>query len=197
MADHRNGTLHAEPLVRYDPLIEHRAHYYQRIDLAPILLTTRLTLPDWEHGTMTTDDSGQSDPSGLPVSGHGEQLPGQQQDSEPFSSCDLAGLKDVDGFGELPGLPRAAAEFAQDAPGLQLGVGTLAGGSELGVGAVGVFLGGGLVSSPVGSKDVLPGAVVALVGQCDQPGGGQFADESPGPGGGQVMDGAGQGAGDS
>jgi hypothetical protein len=26
-------------------------------------------------------------------------------------------LKDVDGFGELPGLPGTAAEFAQDAPG--------------------------------------------------------------------------------
>jgi hypothetical protein len=25
--------------------------------------------------------------------------------SEPFSSCDLAGRKDVDGLGELPGLP--------------------------------------------------------------------------------------------
>src|SRR5262249_11399334 len=33
---------------------------------------------------------------------------------EPLSSCDLAGLKDVDGFGELPDLPRAAAEVAQD-----------------------------------------------------------------------------------
>ena len=46
----------------------------------------------------------------------------------PLSS-DLAGLKDVDGFGQLPGLPRAAAEFAQDAPGLELGVGALAGGA--------------------------------------------------------------------
>jgi hypothetical protein len=37
-----------------------------------------------------------------------------------FSSSDHAGLKhaglvDVDGFGQLPGLPGAAAEFAQDA----------------------------------------------------------------------------------
>ena len=46
--------------------------------------------------------------------------------SEPFSSGDLVGLKDVDGFGELPGPPRAAAELAQDAPGLELRVGTLA-----------------------------------------------------------------------
>jgi hypothetical protein len=42
-------------------------------------------------------------------------------------SCDLAGLKDVDGLGQLPGLPRAAAQLAQDAPGLELGVGALAG----------------------------------------------------------------------
>jgi hypothetical protein len=32
-------------------------------------------------------------------------------------------LKDVDGLGELPGFPGAAAEFAQDAPGFELGVG--------------------------------------------------------------------------
>jgi hypothetical protein len=47
--------------------------------------------------------------------------------TESFSSSDLAGLKDVDGFGQLPGLPGAAAEFAQDAPGLELGVGAFAG----------------------------------------------------------------------
>jgi hypothetical protein len=43
------------------------------------------------------------------------------------SSCDLAGLKDVDGLGELPGVPGAAAELAQDVPVLELGVGALAG----------------------------------------------------------------------
>jgi hypothetical protein len=43
--------------------------------------------------------------------------------TEPFSSCDFPGLKDVDGFGQLPGFPGAAAEFAQDAPGLELRVG--------------------------------------------------------------------------
>ena len=46
---------------------------------------------------------------------------------EPFSSFDLAGLKDVDGFGELPGFPGAASEFAQDVPGLELGVGAFGG----------------------------------------------------------------------
>jgi hypothetical protein len=43
-----------------------------------------------------------------------------------FSSFVLADLEDVDGHGELPGLPRAAAEFPQDAPGLELGAGVLA-----------------------------------------------------------------------
>jgi len=47
--------------------------------------------------------------------------------SERFSSSDLAGLEDVYGLGQLPGLPRAAAEFAQDAPGFELGVGAFAG----------------------------------------------------------------------
>jgi len=37
------------------------------------------------------------------------------------------GLQDVDRLGQLPGLPGAAAEFAQDAPGLELGIGSLAG----------------------------------------------------------------------
>src|SRR6185437_12669 len=44
-------------------------------------------------------------------------------DTERFSSLDLAGLKDVDGFGQLPGAPWAAAEFAQDTPVFELGVG--------------------------------------------------------------------------
>jgi hypothetical protein len=35
-------------------------------------------------------------------------------------------LQDVDGFGEPAGAPGAAAEFAQDAPGLELGVGAFA-----------------------------------------------------------------------
>jgi hypothetical protein len=31
--------------------------------------------------------------------------------TEPFSYCDLAGSKDVDGLGQLPGAPGAAAEL--------------------------------------------------------------------------------------
>ena len=47
---------------------------------------------------------------------------------EPFSSwlC-LADLQCVDGLGELAGAPGAAAELAEDAPGLELGVRALAG----------------------------------------------------------------------
>jgi len=64
----------------------------------------------------------------------GDETAGWDTGSEPFSSCDLAGLKDPDDFGQLPGPPWAAAEFAQDAPGFQLGVGALAGGSQPGMG---------------------------------------------------------------
>src|SRR5260370_39938380 len=60
------------------------------------------------------------------------------------------------------------------------------------MGAVGFFLGGGLVPPSVGGQDGVSGAVVALVGQRDQPGGGELADDAPDPGGGQVVDGAGQ-----
>jgi hypothetical protein len=48
-------------------------------------------------------------------------------DSEGFSSFHFAGLKEVDGLGKLPGAPGTAAELAQDAPGLELGIGTFAG----------------------------------------------------------------------
>src|SRR5580693_7826161 len=49
-------------------------------------------------------------------------------DIEPFSSCfGLADLQYVDGLGELAGAPGAAAELAQDAPGLELGVRAFAG----------------------------------------------------------------------
>ena len=70
--------------------------------------------------------------------------------SERFSSSDLAGLKYVDGFGELPGLPGAAEEFAQDAPGFELGVGAFAGAGQLGVNAVGGLLRGELSLSLYG-----------------------------------------------
>src|SRR5262244_378261 len=62
--------------------------------------------------------------------------------------------------------------------------------------AVGLLLGGGLVSPPVRGEDVVAGAVLALVGQRDQPGGGQLAEDAPDPRGGQVVDGAGQRPGD-
>ena len=55
------------------------------------------------------------------------RIAARQALNEPFSSLDLAGLKDVDGLGQLPGAPGAAAEFTQDAPGLELGVGAFPG----------------------------------------------------------------------
>jgi hypothetical protein len=39
-----------------------------------------------------------------------------QETTEPFSSSDFAGLKDVDRLGQLPGAPGAAAELAEDVP---------------------------------------------------------------------------------
>jgi hypothetical protein len=69
----------------------------------------------------------------------------------PFPSwlC-VADLQYVDGLGELPGFPWAAAELAQDAPGLELGVRALARGTEFRVSAAGCFLRLGLVLSRQG-----------------------------------------------
>ena len=74
-------------------------------------------------------------------------------------SSDLAGLKDMDGLGELPGAPGAAAGLAQDVPGLELGVGPLGRGAQLGVGAVGGLLRGWLVPAPVGVSSGAPAPV--------------------------------------
>jgi hypothetical protein len=68
----------------------------------------------------------------------------------------------VDGLGQLPGPPGTAAELAQDPPGLEQGIGTLAGAAQPGMGPVGVLLRGGLVPAPVRRADVLL-AEVALV----------------------------------
>ena len=57
--------------------------------------------------------------------------------TEPFPSwlC-LADLQYVDGLGEPPGFPGAAAELAEDLPGLELGVRSFAGSAEFRVRAV-------------------------------------------------------------
>jgi hypothetical protein len=81
-----------------------------------------------------------------------------QRVTEPFSSSDLAVLKDMDGFGQLLGAPGTAAELAQDAPRLELGIGPLGGRARLGVGAVGVFLGSGLATAAIGDADGVAGA---------------------------------------
>ena len=75
----------------------------------------------------------------------------------------LSELQYVDGLGEFPGLPGAAAELGEDFPDLELGVCPFAEGPELRVGAVGLFLGFGLVLALVG--DFRPGAaLVSLMG---------------------------------
>jgi hypothetical protein len=69
----------------------------------------------------------------------------------------------VDCLGEFPGARGAAAEFVEDVPGLELCVCPLAGGAELRVGAVGLFLRFRLALALVG--DLRPGtALVALMG---------------------------------
>jgi hypothetical protein len=73
----------------------------------------------------------------------------------------------VDDLGELPGAPWAAAELAEDAPGLELGVRALAGRAEFRVCLVGLFLGFRLVPALVRDLRVR-GALVALVGEDDQ-----------------------------
>ncbi len=93
----------------------------------------------------------------------------------------------MDGLGELSGTPGAAAEFAQDAPGLDLGVRALAGRTELCVGAVGFFLGFGFVLPPVRDLRVAA-SLVALVGEGDQTGGLQLVQDAPDPLGLLVMD---------
>ncbi len=66
-----------------------------------------------QHGAASADD--------LP--GTAKSL---RKGTEKFSSCDLAGRKDVDGPGELPGLPGVAVELVRDVPGLELGTGPFA-----------------------------------------------------------------------
>ena len=70
---------------------------------------------------------------------------------------------------------------------LSWGVGAFPGRPWLGVDAVSVFLRGGLAASPVGDADVAASARVALVGQDHQAGGGEFAQDAPDPGGGQIV----------
>lgn len=67
-----------------------------------------------------------------------------------------------------------------------------AGSAEPGVCAVGLLLGFGFVASLIGREYVRAGALVGLVGQDEQPGGGQRPDEAPDPGRGQVVDRAAQ-----
>ena len=80
--------------------------------------------------------------------------------TEPFSSCDLLGLKDVDGLDQLLGFPGAAAELAQDVPGFSWAL-ARSRGIVAGRGRGWRPSASGLVSSLVGSVHVLTCADVA------------------------------------
>ncbi|GGP72697.1 hypothetical protein GCM10010185_52570 [Saccharothrix coeruleofusca] len=69
----------------------------------------------------------------------------------------------MDGLGQAASTVRTAAEFAQDAPGLELGVGAFTRSAQAGVGAVGLFLGLRLVLAFVRGDDVVACLVVAEV----------------------------------
>jgi hypothetical protein len=75
-----------------------------------------------------TNGTGQADEM-LGVSLARDLVRAQRQPySEPFSSVgEFVVLEYVDGFGESAGAVGAASEFAQDAPGFELGVGAFAG----------------------------------------------------------------------
>lgn len=107
--------------------------------------------------------------------------------SEAFSSSDFAGLKDVDGFGQLPGAPRTAAELAQDAPGFELSIGALAGrvaGHERGWPPS--------ARRAYSGRDTGCGCHLRRDSPCRQAAGGQGLDDAPDSGRGQIMRGAGQ-----
>ena len=77
-------------------------------------------------------------------------------------------LQSVDGLYELADAPGAAAELAENPPGLELGVRSLPGCAEFRVRAVGLFLGFRLVLSPVGDLGVR-GSLVALMARVTRP----------------------------
>src|SRR4029077_12547218 len=89
-----------------------------------------------------------------------------------FSSSDFAGLEDVNRFGEPPGAPGTAAELPQDAPGLELGIGTLARRAEPGMHTVTLLVRCRLVPAPVRRADTVL-ADVAFIAQHHQARGGQ------------------------
>jgi hypothetical protein len=104
----------------------------------------------------------------------------------------------VNSLGELADGGGAAADLAEDAPGLELGVCPLAGGAQAGMGAVGLLLGiEDLPSLALLVRQVRPQrSPVAAVGENGEASGLQFVQDAPDPLGSLVMDRAGQSAGD-
>jgi hypothetical protein len=93
----------------------------------------------------------------------------------------LAGLKHTDGLGELPGLPRAAAELTQDAPGLSWALARSPGPRSVAWARLAAFWEAGLFLPVQGGADVITGAGVTLICDHDQPAGGQFVHGSGDP----------------
>ena len=80
----------------------------------------------------------------------------------------------------MAGLVGAAAELAEQSPVLDLGVRAFAGGAELGVWTVGGLLRVGFVLALVGRDDDRGlGVLVPLVGEGEDPGAFEFAQDAP------------------
>jgi hypothetical protein len=96
------------------------------------------------NGADLIKGTGVAQPAGKPAEHEGPR-PYRQQATAPApdpTSFHLTDLEDVDGLGQLPGPLEAAAEFTQDAPGFELGIGAFTGSAELGVATVGSLLRG-------------------------------------------------------
>ena len=65
----------------------------------------------------------------------------------------------MDGLGQLPGAPGAAAELTHDAPGLELSVGAFTRGAEPGMSPVGVLWEAGLFRPLYGVRMCSPAPV--------------------------------------
>src|SRR5512142_2704134 len=121
----------------------------------------------------------------------------------PFQLISTGEDQDLNGVDHVGGVGGAGVELAQDAPGLELSAGPLAGGAESGVGGIDAPLVAGQrqvpagigVSAPGPARDTEPGpgALVALVRERGHPRLGEGLGKVVSAGGAHIVDGAGQG----